>query len=111
MSDVVLARCSWGDWVIGRRSKDGTSVENVGIIQFAPSQVGGMQVAILPVGFPFDSGFDGSLPMTALVYFVDKIPTEIENKYIEVSSGILLSGGERSGSEGVANDKPNLKLV
>lgn len=99
MDDVVLAKLITGEWVIGVGKRD-VAVGNQhkdfitksAVVQFVPTTSGGMQFALTPYGFPFESDFtESGIPFDAVVYFVEKIPSDFVDKYLEVTSGVILS--------------------
>lgn len=99
MGEIILAKLITGEWVIGF-SKRGVVVDGKhkdfitksAVVQFVPSATGGVQFAMTPYGFPFESNFtDTGIPFDSVVYFVEDVPSDFVDKYLEVTSGVILS--------------------
>lgn len=99
MGEIILAKLITGEWVIGV-GKRGMAVGDQrkdfitksAVVQFVPTASGGVQFAMTPYGFPFESDFtESGIPFDAVVYFVEKIPSDFVDKYLEVTSGVILS--------------------
>ena len=94
MSNIRLVKLISGDMVIGVNDEEKKGLKNVGSLQFMPAETGGMNVALLPLGFPFEQEITGFISEDKILYEIEKVPEDLKNKYTEATSNIkLLSGG------------------
>ena len=68
------------------------SYKDVAAVQAIPSG-GGMQIAILPFGFPYEEEIGGEIAADKVIYEYAKIPEELKEKYIEAKSNIKIASG------------------
>lgn len=97
-----------GDTVMGKM-EDG-KLKDIVQIQAIPS-ANGVQLAILPFGFPFEEEVGGEIKEEHIMYEYQKVPVELVNKYLETKSNIKiansitdvgpLGGGKNSGGRGI----------
>ncbi|PMP65241.1 hypothetical protein [Desulfurella multipotens] len=91
--EIKIVKIVTGETVIGTKVSD--YLEDVALIQVIPSS-GGIQLAILPYGFPFEEKiggkkFGGKIPLDKIVYEFKDVPDDIKNKYLEAKSDIKIS--------------------
>lgn len=98
MSNIRLAKIISGDFIVGIDDEDKKGIKNVGILQFVPTETGGMSVALLPMGFPFENDFGGFISNDKILYEVEKVPEDLQNKYTEATSNIKLISNNNGGN-------------
>ncbi|MEF3255335.1 MAG: hypothetical protein K6348_07235 [Deferribacterales bacterium] len=103
--NVKFVKIISGDTVIGIYDEESKKLNDVAIIQTIPTTAG-MQLAILPFGFPYEDEIGGSIDASFIMYEYKKFPEEIVNKYLEAKSNIRIStslddiGGATRGGKG-----------
>lgn len=102
--NVKFVKLISGDTVIGVYDEEAKKLNDVAIIQTIPT-AGGMQLAILPFGFPYEDEIGGSVDASFIIYEYKKFPQEIVNKYLEAKSNIKITSslgdlGSVSGKSG-----------
>lgn len=90
--DIKLVKLVTGELVIGKYNTEKKSLDDVAIMQTVPSQQG-VQIAILPYGYPFDQEFGGSIEEKHFLFEYSKVMDEIKDKYLEAVSNLTLSSG------------------
>jgi hypothetical protein len=88
--DIRLVKLINGETVIGKWSTDGKTVSDPAVIQTVPSQQG-VQMMLLPFGYPFENEITGELSTAHVLYEYKKVPEELKTKYLEASSNLTLS--------------------
>jgi hypothetical protein len=88
--NVKFVKLSSGDTVIGVMDEENKRLNDVAIIQTIPTSAG-MQIAILPFGFPYEDEIGGSIDTSFIMYEYKKYPEEIVNKYLEAKSNIRIT--------------------
>lgn len=88
--DIKLAKLVTGETVIGK-DEDG-KIKEPAIIQTVPSQQG-VQIMILPYGYPFEQEMSGEIPGEHIIYNYEKCPEELKTKYIEAVSNLTIASG------------------
>lgn len=88
--EIKLVKIVTGDFVVGKWYEEESKLKDPAVIQTIPTQQG-IQMAIMPFGFPFDSEIEGEISKDHIVFFFKQIPEELETKYLEASSNITLS--------------------
>lgn len=91
--DIRLVKLVTGELTIGKYDAEAKAITEVGIMQTVPGQQGGVQVMLLPYGYPFEQNFCGKIEEKHFLYVYSKIPQEIIDKYLETSSNITLKSG------------------
>jgi len=86
--EIKVVKIVTGEMVIGIKSLD--SLEDVALIQVLPTS-SGIQIAILPYGFPFEEKISGKIGWDKVVYEFKDVPEDIKNKYLEAKSDIKIS--------------------
>lgn len=86
--EIKIVKIVTGETVIGTKVLD--CLEDVALIQIIPSS-GGIQLAILPYGFPFEEKISGKISLDKVVYEFSDVPEDIKSKYLEAKSDIKIS--------------------
>lgn len=102
--DIRLVKIVTGELIIGKFDAETTALTDVAIIQTVPTQQG-VQLMMLPYGYPFEQEFVGRIEAKHFLYEYSKLPQDIQDKYLEACSNLSLSsggldpkGGPRGGS-------------
>jgi hypothetical protein len=90
--DIRLMKLVTGELVMGKYDKDKDELSGVAAIQTIPTQQG-VQMMILPYGYPFEANFSGTLDGKAFLYRYADTPKELQDKYIEATTNIKIAGG------------------
>ncbi len=91
--DVRLFKLVTGEVVIGKFDEAKDMVTDVATLQSVPLKQGGVQMVILPYGYPFENNFGGSIEGKNFLYRYKDAPTELQDKYLETVTNITVSGG------------------
>jgi hypothetical protein len=97
--DIRLVKLINGETVIGKWSEDGKTLNDPAVLQTVPSQ-GGVQMMLLPFGYPFENEMNGSISTAHVLYEYKKAPEDLKTKYLEASSNLTLSAGGGLGGMG-----------
>ncbi len=87
---VKFVKLVTGETVIGTYNPEKNGLEDVAQIQVIPGSAG-IQIAILPYGFPFEEKITGFISTDKVVYEFSYVPQDLENKYYEAKSNIKIS--------------------
>ncbi len=87
--DIRLVKIVTGELIIGKFAD--TQLNDVAILQMVPAQQG-MQMMMLPYGYPFEQDFKGSITSNHFLYMYEKLPEGLEEKYLEACTNLTLSG-------------------
>ncbi|AEA34417.1 hypothetical protein [Hippea maritima] len=87
---IKFVKLVTGETVIGSYNQERDGLEDVALIQVIPGSAG-IQIAIVPYGFPFEEKISGFVSMDKVVYEYSKVPEDLENKYLEAKSNIKIS--------------------
>lgn len=90
--DIRLMKLVTGELVIGKYNEGKDSLSDVAAIQTIPSQQG-VQMMMLPYGYPFESEFNGSIEGKFFLYRYSGTPKELQDKYIEACTNLTVAGG------------------
>lgn len=90
--DIRMAKIVSGEIVIGKFDATASVINDPAILQTVPTQQG-VQMMIMPYGYPFDSGFDGSIAFSHILFEYKSCPEELKTKYMEACSNLTLSSG------------------
>lgn len=90
--DIRLMKLVTGELVIGKYQESTDSLSDVAAIQTIPSQQG-VQMMMLPYGYPFESEFTGSIEGRHFIFRYANTPRELQDKYIEASTNLTVAGG------------------
>ncbi len=88
--DIRLVKIITGEMVLGKWSEDGKSIQDPAILQTVPAQTG-MQMMLVPYGFPFDQEMSGEISTEHVLYQYKNCPEELTTKYMEAVSNLTLS--------------------
>lgn len=90
--DIRLMKLVTGELVIGKYQEDSDTLTDVAAIQTIPAQQG-VQMMMLPYGYPFEPDFDGKIEGKFFIYRYANTPKELQDKYIEACTNLTVSGG------------------
>lgn len=90
--DIRLFKLVSGELVIGKYDSAKDSLQGVALLQTVPTQQG-VQMMMLPYGYPFENNFDGEIEGRNFLYRYKDTPKEMQDKYIEASTNLTVSGG------------------
>lgn len=88
--DVKLFKLINGDMVIGKWDAENKKINDPAILQTVPAQQG-VQMMILPFGYPFDNEIEGEIDGAHIIYEYKNCPEDVSTKYLEASSNLTLS--------------------
>ena len=94
--DICLVKLITGEMVLGKRDKDTRLINDPAILQTVPTQQG-VQMMLMPYGYPFENEFTGSVSEDHIIYSYSKCPEELKTKYLEATSNLTLSTGGLGG--------------
>ena len=87
--DVKFVKLVSGDTVIGTYNEIKNVLEDVALIQVVPGSAG-IQIAILPFGFPFEEKIGGEISMDKVLFEYSNVPEDLKSKYFEAKSNIKM---------------------
>ncbi len=90
--DIRLFKLVTGELVIGKYDEAADRLTDVAAIQTIPSQQG-VQMMMLPYGYPFDSEFTGAIEGKFFIFRYAATPKELQDKYIEACTNLTVAGG------------------
>ena len=90
--DICMVKLITGEMVIGKNDKDAGTIQDPAILQTIPTQQG-VQMMLMPYGYPFENEFTGSVSFSHVIYTYQKFPEELKTKYMEAISNLTLSSG------------------
>lgn len=93
---IRLVKLVTGELVLGKYDEAADIINDVAIIQVVPAQQG-VQMMMLPYGYPFEQEFTGSIEAKHFMYAYKRLPDDLETKYLEACSNLTLSTGGLSG--------------
>lgn len=90
-----------GDAILAVYEEETKTYKDIAVVQAIPSGAG-MQIAILPFGFPYEEEIGGEISADKVIYTYSKVPEELIEKYIEAKSNITIASsmGDLGGSTG-----------
>ena len=91
MYDIRLVKLVNGDMVLGKWSEEKGVITDPAILQTIPTQQGGMQMLLLPFGYPFDQEMTGEIGIKHVIYQYKSVPEELKTKYLEATTNLTLS--------------------
>ena len=89
--DIRLVKLITGDLALGKWEEDGRKLKDIAVIQTVPTQSGGVQMMLLPFGYPFENEITGEISLDHVMYVYKTFPDELKTKYLEASSNLTLS--------------------
>lgn len=90
--DIRMFKLVTGELVIGKYDAEKDTVNEVATLQTVPTQQG-VQMMLLPYGYPFESEFSGSIEAKHFMYRYKEAPSELQDKYLEAATNLTLNGG------------------
>ena len=102
MSSIRFVKLVTGEIIMGTYNEQNNVLEDIALIQVVPS-ANGIQIAIVPYGFPFEEKISGSMAMDKVVYEFSDIPSDIESKYVQAKSNITISSSMPGADLGAAS--------
>ena len=89
--DIRMVKLVTGELAIGKYSEAG--IADAAILQVVPSkEAGGVQMMMLPYGYPFEDKFEGTIDARHFLYTYKKLPDGLEAKYLEACTNLTLTG-------------------
>lgn len=104
---IRMVKLVSGELVLGKFDADNNVLEDVAILQLAPTQQG-VQMMMLPYGYPFEQTFDGKIAGTHFMFEYKTLPDDLETKYLEACTNLTLSSGGLVSGVGAAGKVSNL---
>lgn len=89
---VGLVKLVTGELALGKFDQEADTLNDVAIVQMIPTQQG-VQIAMLPYGYPFEDKFTGKISGKHFLYRYSRLPDDLETKYLEACSNLTLSTG------------------
>ena len=90
--DIRLVKLINGETVLGKWDEAENKLTEVAMLQTIPSQQG-VQMMLLPYGYPFEPDFTGSIEGKNFLYRYANTPKELQDKYIEACTNLTVAGG------------------
>ena len=90
--DIRLMKLVTGELAMGKYDAEKDCLNDVAAIQSIPTQQG-VQMMMLPYGYPFESEFNGSIEGKNFLYRYTSTPKELQDKYIEACTNLTVAGG------------------
>lgn len=89
--DIRLVKLITGDMVLGKWEENERKIKDIAILQTLPTQSGGVQMMLLPFGYPFENEISGEISLDHVIYVYKAFPDELKTKYLEATSNLTLS--------------------
>ena len=89
--DIRMMKLVPGEIVLGKYDAEKDQLTDVAQLQNVPTQQG-MQMLITPYGFPFENKFHAVMEGRFILYRFSDTPKELQDKYIEVTTGLTGNG-------------------
>jgi len=105
--DIRLVKLVSGETVMGNFNAETNTLNDVVMIQAVPTVSGGVQLAMLPYGFPYEEEINVKLDAKFFMYEYKKVQEELKNKYLEAKSSIKIAPGGSFGG----NDKGGSNII
>lgn len=96
--DIRLVKLISGEMVLGEYDSAEGVLKKPAVLQSVPTQQG-VQMMIMPYGYPFDQDFSGSISDRHVIFTFENFPEELKTKYIEARSNLTLSSGGLGGMD------------
>ena len=104
MYDIRLAKLVNGEMVLGKWDQEAGVIRDRPFCRRFPAQ-GGVQMLLLPFGYPFDQEMTGEIELKHVLFQYKSTPEELKTKYLEAVTNLTLSapglrnlGGTGSGN-------------
>ena len=115
MYDIRLVKLVNGDMVLGKWNEEKGIIADPAILQTIPTQQGGMQMLLLPFGYPFDQEMTGEIELKHVIYQYKTVPEELKTKYLEATTNLTLSApgglGNLGGMGGGVSDFSKFLII
>jgi len=102
--DIRMVKLVSGETVLGKYDAAASAINDPAILQTVPTQQG-VQMMLMPYGYPFDNEFAGSIGFSHVIYEYKACPEELKTKYMEACSNLTLSSGGLGGMNLRGNGK------
>lgn len=89
--DIRLVKTSSGDMALGKWNEEQGKLTDLAMLQMMPTQQGGVQMVLLPFGYPIDNELTGEIDNRHIMYVYKNLPEDLKNKYLEASSNLTIS--------------------
>ncbi|WP_022851227.1 hypothetical protein [Limisalsivibrio acetivorans] len=89
--DIKFVKLVSGDTIIAQYDEENNKLTEVVSVQAIPAGNSGMQIALLPFGFPYEEEAGGSIDADKILYEYNSLPEDLKNKYIETKSNIRIT--------------------
>lgn len=89
--DVRLVKLIDGEMVIAKWDEEAGVMKDPAILQTVPTEQG-VQMMLLPFGYPFEMEISGEISLEHVLYKYASFPEELKTKYLEAVSKLTLSG-------------------
>ena len=89
--DIRLVKIVTGDMVLGKWDEQQGKLTDLAMLQMVPTQQGGVQMLLLPFGYPIDNEIAGEIDSRHILYTYKNLPEDLKNKYLEASSNLTIS--------------------
>ena len=89
--DIRIVKLVNGDIAIGKWEEKERKLKEPASIQTLPTQGGGIQMMLLPFGYPFDTKLEGEISLDHVLFEFKNTPEELKNKYLEASTNLTIS--------------------
>lgn len=94
--NIRLVKIITGEMILGKYDAEKNALLDVAVLQTIPTQQG-VQMMLLPYGYPFDQEFSGEISYDHVLYTYKKYPEDLNTKYLEAISNLTLSAGGLGG--------------
>lgn len=98
--DIRMVKLVSGETALGKYDAASDTLKDPAVLQTVPTQQG-VQMMLMPFGYPFDNEFSGSIAKTHVLYEYKNCPEELKTKYMEAVSNLTLSAGGLGGLGGM----------
>ena len=90
--DIRMAKLVTGEIAIGKFDTTASVISDPAVLQTVPTQQG-VQMMLVPFGYPFDTSFEGGIDFRHILFEYKSCPEELKTKYLEACSNLTLSSG------------------
>ncbi len=94
--DIRMVKLVSGEMVIGKHDAATNRINDASVLQTLPTQQG-VQMMLMPYGYPFEQEFSGSISYDHVIFTFNKCPDELQTKYLEACTNLTLAGGGLGG--------------
>ncbi len=94
--DIRFVKLVGGETVIGKYDAESDILKEVAILQSIPTEQG-VQILLLPYGYPFEQDFSGYINFQHVIYQYKNCPPDIETRYMEATSSLTIATGGLGG--------------